>query len=95
MMLMGSDVSKVAQSIVDRIAIVKYMRKNKIKIDESILKPLKTIFQSEKNFDYDQSMTTAKVIEKIKSKFMRSSTHRPGNSQGHTKQNGGQKITGK
>lgn len=35
-----------------------------------MLRPLKSIFKSQKNIDYEQEMTPAKVIEKIKSKFL-------------------------
>lgn len=59
---MSDDVSKIAETIVDRIQIVKYMRKNKIKVNDKMLKPLKSIFKNENTLDYEQDMTTDRVI---------------------------------
>lgn len=67
---MSDDVSKIAETIVDRIQIVKYMRKNKIKVNDKMLKPLKSIFKNENTLDYEQDMTTDRVIQKIKSQFL-------------------------
>jgi hypothetical protein len=50
-LILNGDLSKLVDTIIDRIAVVKYMKKNNLKINESLLKPLKNIFINDKNFD--------------------------------------------
>lgn len=49
MMVINGEIEKMAETIADRIEVVNYLRKNNMKVDERILKPLKNIFASDKN----------------------------------------------
>lgn len=61
-MIVNDEMEKVAETIVDRIAIVNYLRKNNRKINEEIMKPLKNIFSNEKSLNENKDITTDKIL---------------------------------
>lgn len=48
MIFVNQNVSKVVDTIVDRLNVIKYLKQKKIKINDKIMEPLRKVFQSSK-----------------------------------------------